>query len=96
MNSHVPHAPSVLIGVVCASFLVAPAASDGAELKDETLKTWDAYIQTVDSQMRDRLQGSFLWVDEDPARAESVRAGKILVSSVGEKNPQARALRPNS
>jgi hypothetical protein len=75
-------------GMMCASFLVAPASSYGAELKDQTLKTWDAYIQTVDSQMRDRLQGSFLWVDEEAERLHEVRAGKILVSSVGQKNPK--------
>ena len=78
-----------LVGVMCASFLVAPAVSHGAELKEETLKTWDAYIQTVNSQMRDRRQGSFLWVDEEPDRVERVRAGEILVSSVGQKNPKA-------
>ena len=77
-----------LVGVMCASFLVAPAASNGAELKKETLKTWDAYIQTVNAQMRGRIQGSFLWVDEEPDRVDSVRAGKILVSSVGQKNPK--------
>src|SRR5208283_1007980 len=77
-----------LVGVMCASFLVAPAASDGAELKQETLKTWDTYIQTVDAQMRGRLQGPFLWVDEQPDRIEQVRAGEILVSSVGQKNPK--------
>ena len=57
-------------------------------MKDETLKTWDAYIQTVNSQMRDRLHGSLLWVDEEPDRVDQVRAGKILVSSVGQKNPK--------
>ena len=77
---------------MCASFLVAPAASDGAELKEETLKTWDAYIQTVNAQMRGRLQGSFLWVDEEPDRVESVRAGKILVSSSRSEESQACAL----
>jgi hypothetical protein len=77
-----------LVGVMCVSFLVAPAVSDGAELKEQTVKTWDAYIQTVDSQMRGRLQGNFLWVDEDQDRAEQVRAGKILVSPVGKKNPK--------
>src|SRR5271166_5356519 len=77
-----------LVGIMCAGFLVAPAASAGAELRDETLKTWDAYIQAVDSQMHGRLQGPFLWVDEDPGRVDSVRAGKILVSPVGQKNPK--------
>jgi len=77
-----------VVGVICASFLVAPAASVGAELKEETLKTWDAYIQTVNAQMRGRLQGPFLWVDEEPDRVDRVRAGEILVSSVGPKNPK--------
>jgi hypothetical protein len=77
-----------LTGMICAGFLVAPAASGGAELKEETLKTWDAYIQTVNSQMRDRLLGSFLWVDEEPDRLHRVRAGEILVSAVGQKNPK--------
>jgi len=81
-----PH--RLLVGLIGASFLVAPVASNGAELKEETLKTWDAYIQTVNLKMRDRLQGSFLWVDEDPGRVERVRAGQILVSSVGHKNPK--------
>jgi len=38
--------------------------------------------------MRGRLQGPFLWVDEEPDRIDRVRAGKILVSSVGQKNPK--------
>ncbi len=72
----------------CAGFLVAPAASRGAELKQESLKTWDAYIETVNSQMDGRLQSSFLWVDEDPDRLRRVRAGEILVSPVGPKVPK--------
>ena len=77
-----------LIAVMCAGFLLAPATSRGAELKDKTLKTWDAYVQTIDAQTQGRIQGSFLWVDEDPDRVARVRAGKILVSPVGEKNPK--------
>ena len=77
-----------LIGLMCANLLVAPAASVGAELKEETLKTWDTYIQAVNSQMRNRLQGSLLWVDQEPDRLQRVRAGQIVVSSVGQKNPK--------
>ena len=77
-----------LIAVMCAGFLLAPATSRGAELKDKTLKTWDAYVQTIDAQTQGRIQGPFLWVDEDPDRVAHVRAGKILVSPVGEKNPK--------
>src|SRR5271157_1061862 len=77
-----------LVMLFCAGSLVAPAASRAAELKEETLKTWDAYTQTVNSQMRDRLQGSFLWVDEEPDRLHRVRAGEILVSPVGRQIPK--------
>ncbi len=37
---------------------------------------------------KDRIQGPFLWVDRDPDRIARVRAGKILVSPVGDKNPK--------
>jgi len=77
-----------LVGVICASFLVAPAACGGAELKEETLKSWDSYIQTVNAQNRGRLQSSFLWIDEEPERVDRVRAGNILVSPVGQNNPK--------
>jgi len=77
-----------LVMLSCAGFLAAPVASRGAELKEETLKTWDGYIQAADSQMRDRLQGSFLWVDEDPDRLRRVRGGEILVSPVGRQIPK--------
>jgi hypothetical protein len=77
-----------LAGLMCAGFLIAPAASRGAELKQETLKTWDAYVQTADSQMRDRVQGPFLWVDDAPDRLQRVRGGEILVSPVGRQIPK--------
>ncbi len=77
-----------LVMFICAGSLVAPTASRGAELKEETLKTFDAYIQTADSQMRDRLQGPFLWVDEAPDRLQRIRAGEILISPVGRQIPK--------
>jgi hypothetical protein len=77
-----------LIGMLSAIILVAPAASYGAELSDETLRTWDAYVQTANAQMRDRVNGNFLWVDDVPNRDLQVRAGKILISPVGQQNPK--------
>jgi hypothetical protein len=38
--------------------------------------------------MDGRLQGSFLWVDEEPDRLRRVRAGEILVSPVGRQVPK--------
>jgi len=83
-NSRVRCARRVLLGVLCASFLLAPAAFLGAELKEETLNAWDAYIQKANAEMGDRLHGPFLWVEEVPDRMQRVRAGNILVWSVGQ------------
>ncbi len=88
MTLNIRYVPRFLVGFMCLSLMVVPLKSEGAELKEKTAQSWDAYIQTVDSQMQRRGQGSFLWVDEDPARAEGVRAGKILVSPVGKKVPK--------
>ncbi len=88
MNLHVRYARRFLLGFVCVSLLVAPAASRGAELKEETLNAWDAYIQKANSEMDEHLHSPFLWVDEVPDRIQRVRAGDILVSSVGEHNPK--------
>jgi hypothetical protein len=55
---------------------------NAAELTSETVAAWDRYVQTIDSRMHSRSDGErpFLWVDEDPKRAERVRQGEILVS----------------
>ena len=88
MNFHVRCPRRMLVGLMCVSLLVAPAASEGSELKEQTLNAWDAYIKTANSEMDRRLQGPFLWVDEVPDRIQRVRAGDILVSSVGQHNPK--------
>lgn len=70
--------------------LIASAAVEGAELKKETLKDWDEYIQASSSKMQERMRpdGRFLWVDEVPERNRQVRAGKILVSPAGPHIPK--------
>ena len=78
-----------LVMLICGGSLVAPAVSRGAELKEETLKTWDAYLQAANLQMGSRVQGPFLWVDETPDRLQRVRGGEILVSSAGQQNPKS-------
>lgn len=88
MKLHVRYARKVLMGLTCVSFLLAPAASYATELKKQTLEAWDEYIQTANSQMRERVPGSFLWVDEAPDRLQSVGAGKILVSPIGQHSPK--------
>ena len=63
--------------VFCAAFLAAPVSSTGAELKTETLSTWDAYVQAVDSRMASR-QTQFLWVDEASNNRQRVQNGETL------------------
>jgi hypothetical protein len=77
-----------LAGYLCSCLVVS--ASQAAELKEETIKSWDEYIQASRGQMQDRLRpnGRFLWVDEEPQRNRQVRAGKILVSPGSQKVPQ--------
>lgn len=77
-----------LILFICAGSLVAPVASRGAELKEQTLQAWDTYVRATSPQMGLRLQGPFLWVDEVPDRQHRVHGGEILVSSVGRQNPK--------
>jgi len=48
-----------LVGLIYVSFLGAPTASRRAELKDETLKTRDEYLQTANSRVRDRLRYAY-------------------------------------
>lgn len=66
------------------------AALHAAELKPETLSAWDQYVQAADSAMQNRLRAGnrFLWTDEAPDRRPQLRAGEILVISVGEHNPK--------
>lgn len=69
---------AVMRMLICAGCLVAPSASHGAELTDETLRTWDAYLQAANLQMGS--QTPFLWADQLPERLQRVRGGEILVS----------------
>ena len=45
------------------------------KLKPETVAAWDAYLQAANDRMQARLQpgAHFLWLDEEPGRAEKIR-----------------------
>ena len=89
MNLNVRNIRNFLLGLMCLSFMVVPATSEGVELEKETEQAWEcAYIQTANLQMVDRTHDPFLWVDEVPDRSHSVRDGKILVSPIGQQNPK--------
>jgi len=72
-----------MVMLVCGSALVAPTLSRGAELKQDTLVYWDAYLDAARPQIDS--QKPFLWVDQKPERLQRVRGGEILVSSVGQQ-----------
>jgi hypothetical protein len=67
-------------------FLCAPNLLSAAELKSETIKAFDQYVQKAELRMNDeqRSGSSFLWVDSLPSadRAAAyarLRSGEILV-----------------
>jgi hypothetical protein len=79
--------PFVVI-LMCTGFFVAPAVSSGAELREDTLRNWDNYVQAANLQMVSRPQEPFLWIDESPDRVQRVRGGEVLVSAIGHQNPK--------
>lgn len=68
---------------------VSLASANAASLDAITAQAWDEYVQSAAQQMQQRLApgGSFLWVDETPERLARVRAGEIVVSPMGRRNP---------
>lgn len=64
-------------------------STGGASLKPETKAAWDAYLQTETTAMQARLQpgAHFLWLDDEPGRAESIRANGPYISPVGPHIP---------
>src|SRR5580704_6576946 len=49
--------------------------TSAATLKPETIAAWDAYLQAANDKMQARLRpgATFLWIDEEPDRAEKIR-----------------------
>src|SRR5258708_6244932 len=69
--------------------LFLSAVANGAELKPETLKAWEDYLQTANSHMKERLHSGahFLWLDESPDRLKQVHSGEILAAPVDDQGP---------
>jgi len=61
-----------------------------ATLKPETKAAWDAYLQTATAAMQARLQpgAHFLWLDDEPDRAEHVRTKGPYIGPVSRQIPQ--------
>src|ERR1700733_5114911 len=61
-----------------------------ATLKPETKEAWDAYLQAANAAMQARLQpgAHFLWLDEEPGRAEDIRTKGPYIAPVGPHIPK--------
>jgi hypothetical protein len=68
-----------------ASLLLLLAASclSAAELKQETLRAWDAYIQALDVERANRIAGKspFLLVDESPELRQQVQRNGVAITN---------------
>jgi len=74
--------------LLCAGFLAAPVVSRGAELKQKTLSSWNAYVQAANARLKSGKSPLFRVDDEGPDDLRLLRQGEILVSQVGRQNPK--------
>ncbi len=66
-------------GIRLAAVLIVlhvPPSLAAATLTDETKAAWDVYLGAANAAMQARLQpgAHFLWLDDEPGRAEAIRA----------------------
>jgi hypothetical protein len=61
-----------------------------ATLKPETKAAWDVYLQAANAAMQARLQpgAHFLWLDDEPDRAEHVRTKGPYIGPVSRQIPK--------
>jgi hypothetical protein len=59
---------------------MAAQTAKPAQLSPRTLEAFDAYIHSAEKEMERTLRanGSFLWSQQTPARAQEVRRGKVV------------------
>jgi hypothetical protein len=64
-------------------------ANAAVTLKEETKAAWEAYLQEANAAMQARLQpgAHFLWMDDEPGRAEKIRKG-LQIAPVGPHIPK--------
>jgi hypothetical protein len=65
-------------------------STGAATLKPETRAAWDVYLQAANAAMQARLQpgAHFLWLDEEPDRAEHVRTKGPYIGPVSRQIPK--------
>jgi hypothetical protein len=67
-----------------------PPLIGAATLKPETKAAWDDYLQMATAAMQARLQpgAHFLWLDDEPDRAEHVRTKGPYIEPVSRQIPK--------
>jgi hypothetical protein len=65
-------------------------STGAATLKPETKAAWDAYLQAANAAMQARLQpgAHFLWLDDEPDRAEHVRTKGPYIGPISRQIPK--------
>jgi len=68
---------------------VHPAAA-AATLTEETKAAWDAYLKEANAAMQARLQpgAHFLWLDDEPGRAEGIRTKGPYIAPIDPHIPK--------
>jgi len=61
-----------------------------ATLNEETKEAWEAHLQAANAAMQARLQpgAHFLWLDDQPGRAESIRTKGAYIAPIGPHIPK--------
>ena len=64
--------------------------TSAATLKPETKAAWNAYLQAATAAMQARLQpgAHFLWLDDEPGRANDVRTKGPYIAPIGRHIPK--------
>jgi len=79
------------IGLAAILILLPVHPSIGAAtLTQETKAAWDAYLTEANAAMQARLQpgAHFLWLDDEPGRAEGIRTKGPYIAPVGPHIPK--------
>lgn len=77
------------LAAILAVLRLYPSAV-AATLTEETKAAWDAYLKEANAAMQARLQpgAHFLWLDDEPGRAESIRGKGPYIAPVGPHIPK--------
>src|ERR1700722_7559760 len=79
----------VRLAVILVLLRFHPSAG-AATLKPETKAAWDAYLQAANAAMQIRLQpgAHFLWLDDEPGRAEDIRTKGPYIAPAAKQIPR--------